>query len=135
MTKMTEIFGEPIHTYSRAEAISDGVLVAANHERTRANLIRFPVAYTAAVFADFIRDFEDTIGPPDETSREEDVLIGVAVALRRAKQEGRQGSSQTFGFQRKSPEQDNPEMVTLKVVVGPGDEGEPVLTVMFDHED
>ncbi len=50
---MTEFFGEVISTYSRAQALEDGVLVDAG-EMAREASFRFPVAVTAAAWADCV---------------------------------------------------------------------------------
>ena len=52
MSMLSDIFGPPIHTYTRAEAIADGVLI----EATPSVVGRFsvPVAYTAAAHADTV---------------------------------------------------------------------------------
>ncbi len=131
MTTMTELFGEPIHCYTREAALSDGVLVAANGDLARDAGLLWPVAYTSAVFDDCIRWSEDAGGCQDETGREWDVLFMLAATLRHAKRTGRQSVT----LARVRPGQSEPVETTLTVTVGPGDAGEPVLTVMFPHED
>ena len=51
MTTMTEIYGEVISSYSRAQAIEDGVLVDVSEINDAAKLFKFPVAITTAVHA------------------------------------------------------------------------------------
>lgn len=50
---LTEIFGDVIHSYTRAEAIADGVLVDVS-EMAREAGFRFPVAVTRAVWDEYI---------------------------------------------------------------------------------
>ena len=50
---VTELFGEVISTYSRAQALEDGVLVDAGEMATEAGF-RIPVALTAAVWSDCV---------------------------------------------------------------------------------
>ena len=78
MSTLSDIFGPPIHTYTRAEAIADGVLI----EATPSVLGRFPmpVAYTAAAHADTIAWDDETdarklvFAGQDQTAREADVF-------------------------------------------------------------
>lgn len=50
---MNEIFGEPIHTYTRAQAIEDGALVDVSETATEAGF-RVPVALTHAAWGDCV---------------------------------------------------------------------------------
>ena len=50
---VTELFGEVISTYSRAQAFEDGVLVDAGEMATEVGF-RIPVALTAAVWSDCV---------------------------------------------------------------------------------
>ena len=50
---LTEFFGEVISTYSRAQAIEDGVLVDAGEMATEVGF-RIPVALTAAAWSDCV---------------------------------------------------------------------------------
>ena len=78
MSTMTDIFGPPIHSYTRSEAIADGVLI----EATPSVVGRFPVpvAYTAAAHADSIAWDDETDSRKqvytgqDRTAREADVF-------------------------------------------------------------
>ena len=53
MNSLTEIFGEPISTYTRAEAIEDGVLVDVSETAAEAG-ITFPVAITRRLWTEWI---------------------------------------------------------------------------------
>jgi hypothetical protein len=50
---LTEIFGEPIHPYTRAQAIDDGYLIDVS-ETAREAGFRLPVAITRSTWADCI---------------------------------------------------------------------------------
>ena len=50
---LTEIFGEPIHVYTRAQALADGELVDVTTTAAEAGF-RIPVALTRAVWADCV---------------------------------------------------------------------------------
>mgnify|MGYP000128521510 CR=1 FL=1 len=58
---LTEFFGEVISTYSRAQALEDGVLIDAGHMAKEAGF-RWPVAITAAAW-------DDCVAWTDEDSR------------------------------------------------------------------
>jgi hypothetical protein len=52
MSEMTDFFGPVISSYSRGQAIEDGVLVAVDAEKfDGAGLFKFPVAFTSALWA------------------------------------------------------------------------------------
>lgn len=122
-----------ISSYTRAQAVADGELVDVSTVAREAN-IRFPVALTRALWADIAaipaeRPLEDLQG------RLWDVLWMGACAMRRAG-----GSTLTYQLilnldgaiyddDRGGP------LYTVKVVCGPGDAGEPVLTFMRPDED
>ena len=123
MDAMKELFGEVIYSYSRKQAIQDGVLVELSllfPEETR--IYKFPVACTASVWEILNRGAEHKdlkgrvwdlcfmsakggiVSRPDPTT----VVFDVLIAGHRER---------------------------LKAVCGPGDNAEPVITVMARHED
>jgi len=81
------LVGEVISTYSRAEALEDGVLIDAGPMAREAGL-RWPVALTAAAWEDCVAwseaDSERQV-PQDKTGRLWDVLYMGAYAIRTAK--------------------------------------------------
>lgn len=128
-------FGPVISSYTRAQAIEDGVLVDAGPMATEAGF-QWPVALTAAVWADCVAwtdpDNERQVYQ-DQSGRLWDVVLLASHALRTAT-----GCGDRLLFQlvrvprdRRSAEA---ELVTLKLIVGPSDTGEPVLTILLPHE-
>jgi hypothetical protein len=115
-----------IHTYTRAQAIEDGVLVDVSETAGEAGF-RWPVALTAGVWA-LIEDIPPRFqGIQDVQGRLWDVLWMARCAARRGS--GRETSYRlTLHHGRKT-------YATLKLVSGPGDEGEPVITIMLPGED
>jgi hypothetical protein len=118
-----------IHAYTRAQAIADGVLVDVSATAREAS-IRFPVALTRAVW-------ERCVAVPpgvvcqDEAGRLWDVLWMLALAARRGA-----GVVVRFALHvRNDNRERTPPPVRLKAVCGPGDQGEPVVTVMLPDED
>jgi hypothetical protein len=136
MDDISEVFGEVISSYSREQAIADGFLVDLTQgelgELVREAGIRYPLACTAAVFADYIdltpaakRAGNDVIG------RLWDVLNMLKYAIRNAPQ----GTDTVFVHLHCVVKRVTPSPVVIKSVCGPGDHGEPVITLMMPNED
>jgi hypothetical protein len=118
-----------IHRYSRADAIRDGVLVDVTDAAREAGF-KWPVALTAAVWARCV-EVPPGVACQDEAGRLWDVLWLLRLA---ALQSG--GSTVAFGVHvRNDDREGTPPLVRLKALCGPGDQGEPVLTVMLPEED
>jgi hypothetical protein len=134
-----EIFGELIHTYSRADALDDGYLVDVSKTAREAGF-RFPVALTRAAWNDCVEwteaDSDRKHWPQDEAGRLWDVLTMTRFYMR--------------GVVRRDPDTDRfmlqvlrvpregrgvkARMVRLMAHLGPGDQGEPVITVGFPSD-
>ena len=129
-------FGEVISTYTRAQAIEDGVLIDAGVMAQEAGF-KWPVALTAAVWADCVAWSDEDSGKQvhqDLAGRMWDVVFMASQAIRTAR-----GSGDRLLFQFCRVPRDGhstkAELVTLKLIVGPGDQGEPVVTVLLLDED
>lgn len=121
-------FGDALFSYTRAQAIADGVLVDVSGTAREAG-IRFPVAMTAAVWNRFVELPAGLEGIQDRDGRLWDILWMFRTA---AKREG----GQLLRFQLLvQNDAKGPKEVTLKAVCGPGDEAEPVVTIMLPDED
>ena len=118
------IFGEVISSYSRAQAIDDGVLVDVTPTAVEAG-IKYPVALTAAVFGKCVALPRGYRGVQDERGRLWDVVSMFRFAVRRST------GGDTLLYRLKV----SGRLVTLKAVVGPGDTPEPVITIMLPEED
>ncbi len=118
-----------IYAYTRKQAIADGVLVDVSELAKEAG-VTIPVALTAAVWAEYVEIPACVRGCQDETGRLWDILVMFHFAARQHREKSR------ILFQlkvRNSPKR--LQNVTLKAICGPGDQGEPVLTIMLPHED
>ena len=129
-------FGEVISTYTRAQAIEDGVLIDAGSMAQEAGF-KWPVAVTSAAWADCVAWTEDDNRQQvyqDESGRLWDVLFMASHAIRT-----RSGSGDRLLFQLYRVTRDRrstkAELTTLKLIVGPGDQGEPVINILLPHED
>lgn len=118
-----------IHQYTRAQALKDGVLKDAT-ELAREAGIRYPVALTQAVWAEYVAVPEGVTGQ-SVIGRLWDILWMFRNAARR------RGDVNEFRFKLyvKNHERRAAELIELKAHCGPGDDGEPVITVMLPHED
>ncbi len=117
-----------IYTYTRAQAIEDGVLFDVS-ETAREAGFRWPVAITAGV-----QSLVEAIPPRlqginDVDGRLWDVLWMAYMAIRNAPHNDQ---LLHYGLILHHGRKKN---VTLKLVTGPGDQGEPVVTIMLLDED
>ncbi len=131
---MAEILGEPISTYTRAQAIEDGVLVDVT-ETAREAGFRFSVALTRAVWEDCVTWSEADNKRQtyqDEAGRLWDVLYMASLAARR-----NGGSELRFQLYRvpRGGRGVRPRLVVLQMHCGRGGEGEAVITISMLGED
>ncbi|MBK1695384.1 hypothetical protein CKO09_11645 [Chromatium weissei] len=119
---------EVIYSYSRAQAIEDGVLIDVSNTAKDAGF-RIPVALTTAVWADCVAWDGDT--SQDENGRLWDVLFISALEARRNR------NSQRIVFQILRVKQGSNQLFPVQLVlhIGGGDHGEPVITIMQPNED
>ena len=118
--------------YSRAEALEDGVLVDVSNTASEAGFV-FPVALTAGVWAD-VNDIPETKqGIQDVEGRLWDLLFSAA---QRCKKSSGNRSDEEDGL----PfdlimHVGSAPYYHAKVHLGPGDEMEPVITILRPDED
>ena len=117
------IFGELIYSYSRAQALADGVLVDVS-ERARRAGIRYPTACTAGVWSlieCLPANDTDTLAGVVAAVRLAEVLTAMRAAIRAAR------GTDRVAFQALG--------AALWAQCGPGDTAAPVITVMLEGED
>ena len=120
------IFGAAISVYSRAQAIADGFLVDVSSVAAEAGLC-LPVALTRAVW-DLCVTVPRGTTCQDQSGRLWDVVWMLYLAIRRSR-----GDRLTYSLLVRKGRRLYKR--TLSAVCGPGDEGEPVITVMLPEED
>lgn len=130
------IFGKVIHSYTRAQALADGVLID-HTDLAREAGISWPVALTAAAQTDAVTWPEKNNGLQDETGRAWDVMNMCRHAL--AQQGARNvtpGVRIAFQVMRvpNTPRATQPRLTTLHAVIGPDDTGKPCITLMTPEE-
>jgi hypothetical protein len=116
-----------IHSYSRAQAIEDGVLVDVSDIAKEAGF-RYPVALTSALWAD-IQNIPASRSHEDVQGRLWDALWMGLCAIKASKQGGT-----TLLYSLILPVRGR-KNYTVKLICGPGDNAEPVITLMKPDED
>jgi len=143
MSTVEEVFGPVIYSYSREQAIRDGVLVDVSSMAKEAGVV-FPVAVTQRVWSEYI--------VPDDRARkwgqsEEGRLWDTLHMFRMAIMFSRRGSvihrKDLLALQERTlyyslyfvMKERQKRRIKLKAVCGPGDDGEPVITIICPDED
>ncbi len=129
--KVDEFFGEVISRYSRAQALEDGVLVDLNKAGNipiSESGYKYPIACTASVW----EIIEVAVSNPKFSNYLSGVIWDI-IFMSRAYPVKRWETGQLFKVNIKvfHPK----DVFTFKIECGPGDEGEPVLTIMLEDED
>jgi hypothetical protein len=131
-------FGEAIDVYNRARAIADGLLVEVAEGIAREAGFTVPVAVTVAAWGDCVAwsdaDNQRKGTIQDEQGRLWDVLWMTRCAIRRAPRTTDQVRVQLYRVPREGRGV-HPQPVTLIACCGPGDSGEPIVTIMQPGED
>lgn len=119
-----------IYSYTRRQAIEDGVLVEVSREVAGQAGFKCSMALTSAVFQGCV-EWPKCEPGQDELGRLWDVLWMARCAAARAPD-----SSQTpFQILRVERGSEAPTRIDLRLVIGPGDDGEAVATIMEAGED
>jgi len=121
---------EIVDAYSRAQAIEEGVLVDVSSVAREAG-IKFPVAITRTVWTKYV-EVPKGVKCQDESGRLWDILWMFRCAAGRC-----QGDTLRFQLYVRNHDRerlDHRDLVTLKAVCGPGDQDEPVITIMLPDE-
>ena len=114
-----------IFSYSRKQAIADGVLIDITDLAREAG-IKVPIAITSSLYNAYIKT---TMPSQDETGRLWDII---SIFVLSAVYYGDNILFFEVSFQMTETEYETPR---LKAVIGPGDTAEPVITIMLEDED
>ena len=129
-------FGGIISAYTRAQAIEDGVLIDISSTAKEAGF-EWPVAMTAGAWADCVA-WSDTDSQAqvyqDQSGRLWDVIFMAFQAISLSRETGDRLLFRLYRVPRDGHSTDA-ELTTLKLIVGPGDSGEPVITILLPNED
>ena len=128
-------FGQPEATYTRAQAIADGVLIDLGSVANEAGII-WPVAMTTDAWADCVAWTEADSARQvhqDPSGRLWDVIYMASHAIRTCKERTQALSFPLYRVPRDGKSIES-ELVSLKLVIGPGDASEPVITMLLPYE-
>jgi hypothetical protein len=129
---LAEIFGQPIYTYTRAQAVADGLQVEVTKTAAEAG-IKFPVFLTRTVFDNFVAVPPGVTGQ-DEAGRLWDLVWMLRFAIIRA----RPGCDRLpVALYVRNSDTNRPQLVKLVATCGPLDidEPAPAITLMLPGED
>lgn len=131
---ISEMFGEPISVYSRDDALRDGVLIAADPETCREAGILWPVAVTDHLWSYIDPGNLEEMPGQSISGRLWDLLWMFTTSAKMSRGESR--IKFRVSFQMKTG-RTRPRVETIMIigVCGPGDEGEPVITLMLPEDD
>jgi hypothetical protein len=126
-----DIFGPVLYTYSRSQAIADGLQVEVSKVAEEVG-IRFPVFLTRAVYDTFVRVPPDVTGQ-DEAGRLWDVVWMLRFAIRKAQQ----GQARLPFALYVRNDNKAPRLIKLVAMCGPLDidDPKPAITIMLPDED
>ena len=116
-----------LFAYSRKQALADGVLMDVSPLAREAGFCT-PVALTCGLWAD-IQAIPESVCWQDHQGRLWDVLFVGREAIRRS----REGGTQLL-YSLRMPV-GRKQNYTVKLLCGPGDDAEPVITLLRPHED
>ncbi|MAE81271.1 MAG: hypothetical protein CMB80_00955 [Flammeovirgaceae bacterium] len=123
-------FGEVISQYTRKQAFLDGVLIDLSVWAEELGF-KFPVACTAKVWHEWIVPPTELVWCQSERGRAHDVLWMLLMAIRVKKSNVSEILYKVM-FQQTDTKH---ETIQLKSVCGPGDDAEPIITIMMPDED
>jgi hypothetical protein len=124
-------FGDLIYAYTRAAALADGVLFDLSDEARQAGF-KIPLAVTEAVFKDYLDPSPELIAEGQSLAgRAWDLLQILRFAAAVYPDRSEIHFKVLFVLTPGCP----PEPIPLKAICHPGDDGEPVLTVLLPNED
>lgn len=121
---------KPIFSYSRQEALADGVLHAVPEDLSTDAGIHVPVALTAAVYNQAVAVPPCLDGLQNETGRLWDILVCARLAMAQSPDECRA----EFSVRVKTEEVPSGQRLRLHAHIGPGDTRNPVITIMYPEE-
>ena len=122
---------EVIHSYSRAQAIADGVLVDVSDAAKKVGF-KYPVAVTESLYEQYI-EVPEVLQDSEQTveGRLHDVVLLLAMTIKL----GKISSNELHFTVEFLMSSNRSEDVQLWALVNRGDSGEPVITIKLEGED
>lgn len=126
---LEELFGAPIHVHTRQDLLNDGDLIDISNLAKEAG-IKFSVAVTRGVWGEVVEPDEVAINRGEsKEGRTWDVLTMLRFGMLNSK-----GGS-VVHFSVIATKNGREEVRKLRAECGPGDNMEPVITVLLPNED
>jgi hypothetical protein len=123
-----------IYAYTRSQALADGVLVDVSKMALEAGF-RYPTAITADLHARITpNEREKTLGQSYEGRLWDVVFLASFAARRSGTQDRCCFEVSLFEADETPPNRTHHRALSLWMVVGPGDQGEPVITIGFPED-
>lgn len=126
--EFTELFGEVISRYTRAEAIEDGVLFDISTLAKEAGF-KYPVAISTGIY-NLIEEAVNKGGKDFQG-----VVLDIVTMLKLAIKKNYSGSRCDFKVRIWSKYTGKDKLTDMYSICGPGDTAEPVITIMLPGED
>lgn len=126
---MRELFGEPIHVYTRDQALADGVLVDVTP--WAAGCFRHPTAFTSALWG-IVSDLPCDVGAAGAAALDLRIREVLRAAATVASSSSKDRSRVTFPLLIGTTQ--GLRSIELVADCGPGDRGEPVITIGFPSD-
>ena len=129
---LAALFGPPIFTYTRAQAVADGFQIEVTKTAQEAG-IKFPMFITRAVWEAYVQVPEHLAGVQDEAGRLWDIVWMTRFAIIRSRKDGDRIPVALY-FSRDGR---TSRLIKLVAVCGPLDidDPQPAITVMMPDED
>lgn len=126
---LTEIFGEVIHKYTRAQAIDDGFIIDCT-EIAKSSGFKVPVGLTRQSW-EYCIEYRGRLDEKAKSRIEHTRLIGLMTHTFIEVRKQRDASDVEFFYNLTpdNPQREKGTMIKLNVNIGPGDDLEPVLTI------
>ena len=119
-----------VDAYTRTNALEDGVLIDVTDTAKEAGFV-YPVALTREVYCKYVQ-VPNGVNCQDEQGRLWDILTMLRWAIKAVK--GEKGPVKHFRLSVMRDDGRN-QAIELKSVCGPGDDWEPVITIMLPDQD
>ena len=123
--KLTELFGEVISSYSRKQAIEDGVLFSVPEKLQHEAGFKFPIALTTGVYSLIEETEKKSKGVQSYDGIIWDILFILKIAIKRS------SSGDRINFTVRIGRKD----YNMYSLCSPGDNFEPVITILLPNED
>jgi uncharacterized protein DUF6573 len=130
--KPDPIFGEIIYSYTRAQAIEDGVLVDVTQMAREAGLLHHTVV-TQALWSD-IKEIPKNFSYESETGRLWDVLWMARMAAGRSENLEKSRIKYQLVLHTRNVDPAYEQLIELVMDCGPGDQAEPVITIGYQED-